>query len=121
MAPTSIQPYSLTVYHGGGPYSVTVAARGELDLAAAGPLRQLLEQQRRAGHRHVRVDTSDVTFVDATALGVIADAHQQFIDRHGTLTLTGAGPRIQRLLRITGLDRVLFVAGPRAHVPASVA
>jgi anti-anti-sigma factor len=121
MASMSIQPYSLTVYHGGGPYSVTVAAKGELDLAAAEPLRRLLEQQRRAGHRHVRVDTSDVTFIDATALGVLADVHQQFLDRRGTLTLTDAGPRIQRLLRITGLDRVLYVAGPPAHVPASVA
>jgi anti-sigma B factor antagonist len=121
MASMSIQPYSLTVHHDGGPYSATVAASGELDLAAAEPLRRLLEQQRRTGHRHVRVDTSDVTFVDATALGVLADVHQQFVDRHGTLTLTGAGPRILRLLHITGLDRVLFVAGPRAHVPASVA
>ena len=121
MASMSIQPYSLTVHHDGGPYSATVAARGELDLAAAEPLRRLLEQQRRAGHRHVRVDTSDVTFVDTTALGVLADVHQQFLARHGTLTLTGAGPRVRRLLRITGLDQVLFVAGPRAHVPASVA
>jgi len=121
MASMSIQPYSLTVHHDGGPYSVTVAASGEFDLAAAEPLRRLLDQQRRAGHRHVRVDTSAVTFVDATALGVLADVHQQFLNRHGSLTLTGAGPRIQRLLRITGLDRVLYVAGPRAHVPASVA
>jgi anti-sigma B factor antagonist len=121
MASVSIQQYTLTVHHDGSPYSATVAASGELDLAAAEPLRRVLEQQGRAGHRHVRVDTSDVTFLDATALGVLADVHQHFLDRHGTLTLTGVGPRIQRLLRITGLDRVLFVASSRAHAPASVA
>lgn len=121
MAHSSTQPYSLTVRHDGGPYSATVAAIGELDLAAAEPLRRVLEQQRRIGHRHVNVDTSAVTFLDATALGVLADVHQQFLDRDGTLTLTGVSPRVQRLLAITGLDTRLFVADPQARLSASVA
>lgn len=121
MAFTSIQPFSLTIRHDGGPYSATVAAAGEVDLAAAEPLRRLLEQQRRIGHRHVSVDASAVTFIDATALGVLADVHHQFLERHGTLTLTGVNSRIQRLLRITGLDDVLFVESPQARIPASVA
>lgn len=121
MASPSIQPYSLAVRHNGGLYSATVAAMGELDLAAAEPLRRLLEQQRRMGHRHVSVDTSAVTFIDATALGVLADVHQQYLDRRCTMTLTGVNPVVQRLLRITGLDDVLFVENPHIRIPASVA
>lgn len=92
--------------------TATVVLDGEVDLACADALRTTLEQQRRAGRRHVRVDTSAVTFIDATILGVLLDAHLEFLACGATLVLSDIAPRVERLLRITGLDSVFFIAAP---------
>ncbi len=85
-----------------------VRAVGEWDLAAADTLADLLAEHEKAGRRFVRLDVSEVTFVDCTCLGVIVAAHRRLLAARGTLVLTGVTPRLQRLLSLTGLDRVLL-------------
>jgi hypothetical protein len=62
----------------------------------------------------LRLDVSEVTFLDAASLGGITRFHHRALDHRGTLVLTGARPPVTRMLRLTGLDEVLFVGGPRA-------
>ena len=114
-------PCTMTVRADGAAHSSTVVVDGELDLAFADALRATLAAEQRGGRRRVRIDMSAVTFVDATALGVLANAHHQFRARGGAVVLTGAGPQIRRLLRITGLDDVLPVAeAPAVGIDPSV-
>lgn len=87
---------------------------GELDLSTAAPLWAVLHSHLAAGRRFVRLDLSAVTFLDATALGGLTVAHQEALERRGTLVITGAHSVVARLLTLTGLDTVLFVGGPRA-------
>jgi len=91
-----------------------VKVRGEVDLATAPPLWAVLEGHVAAGRRFLRLDLSGVTFLDATALSGITRAHQDLLRRKGTLVITGVRALVARVLRITGLDEVLFVSGPRA-------
>lgn len=109
---------SITVHCDDVSRSATVAVAGELDLATADELAAALEQQIRRGRRYVRIEMSQLTFLDATALSVLAGAHHELLARRGTLTLTGVSRPVSRLLRITGLDDVLFTTGPAAHAPA---
>lgn len=109
---------TMTVHADDVSHSATVAVAGELDLASADQLAATLEEQTRRGRRYVRVDVSGLTFLDATALGVLAAAHHDLLAHRGTLTMTGVSPAVSRLLRITGLDGVLFVTGTGAHPPA---
>jgi anti-anti-sigma regulatory factor len=67
-----------------------------------------------AGRRFLRLDLSEVTFLDAASLGGIIRVHHRALERRGTLVITGARPPVARLLRLTSLDEVLFVGGPRA-------
>lgn len=97
--------------------SATLVVVGELDLASADQLAAALEGQINRGRRYVRIDMSELTFLDATALGVLAAAHHDLLARRGTLTISGANASVSRLLRITGLDSVLFTTGPAAHPP----
>jgi anti-sigma B factor antagonist len=101
-------PVSVRV--GTSSHAATVVLDGEVDLACADALRTTLAEQRAADRRYVRVDTSAVSFLDATVLEVLLEAHNEFLARRGTLVIAGVTPRIQRLLRLTGLDEVLFLA-----------
>jgi anti-sigma B factor antagonist len=96
---------------------VRLRARGELDLATAPVLASVLNDQQR---RYVHLDMSEVRFCDSAGLTALVEAHRDLLSRQGSLTLVGAGPRIQRLLRITGLDAVLFTAAESQAMPESV-
>lgn len=87
---------------------------GELDLATAAPLWAVLQGHLAAGRRFIRLDMSGVTFLDATALSGITRAHRDLLAARGTLVITGVRARVARVLRLTGLDEVLFVGGSRA-------
>lgn len=91
-----------------------IRVSGELDLSTAAPLWAVLESHVAAGRRFLRLDLSGVTFLDATALTGITRAHQALLRRKGTLVITGVRTLVARVLRLTGLDEVLFVSGPRA-------
>jgi anti-sigma B factor antagonist len=89
-----------------------VRVAGELDLATAAPLWAVLRGHLDAGRRFVRLDVAGVTFLDATALGGITVAHHEALARRGTLVITGVHSAVARLLQLTGLHDVLFIAGP---------
>ena len=97
------------------PLRATIRAAGELDLAARGPLAELLEQQQVAGRRVVSLDLSDVTFLDCSCVGVLVAAHHRFLDLHGLLVLTDVDGPVARILRATGLDNSLFITSTVAR------
>jgi len=101
--------------HSDAPRCSAITVRGELDLACADALRTTIREVRRAGTRYLRIDLSGVTFLDATILGVLVEAHRDFLDRRGTLVLAGVAGRVARLLSLTRLDRELLIAGQRPH------
>jgi len=65
--------------------------------------RELLDDKR------VIVDLSGVVQVDAQAIGLLADISRKGLAMGQGVSIIGAEPRIQRLLRLTGLDA--FVSG----------
>lgn len=86
---------------------------GEIDRSTAAPLWAVLDSHVAAGRRFLRLDLSGVTFLDAAALSGITRAHKELLARRGTLVVTGVRPLVSHVLRMTGLDEVLFVGGPR--------
>ena len=95
---------------GADPLRATVRAAGALDLAARDSIVEVLGRQRDSGRAIVRLDLTDVTFMDCSFLRALVEEHQRFLAARGQLVLTGVGPRTDRLLKRTGLDQILFAA-----------
>ena len=91
-----------------------VKASGDIDLSTGPLLWAVLDGHVTMGRRFLRLDLSGVTFLDATALSGVARVHRETLARRGTLVLTGVRTPMAKLLRLTGLDEVLFIGGPRA-------
>lgn len=83
-----------------------VAVRGDLDLATAPRVRAMLEDALAARPARLVVDLADCTFVDASSLSMLLEAHRRMARAGGVLVLRECSPRVQRLLSITGLGRV---------------
>jgi anti-anti-sigma factor len=87
----------------------SVALAGRLGAATVADVRAALSAAIDAGAGDLVVDLRSVDLVDATGLGVLVGAHRR-ADRAGRrLVLRAVPERIERLLLITRLHRVLVV------------
>jgi len=88
--------------------SVSLALRGEFDLANISIVRIALADHVLHGRCVIRLDMSGVQYMDSTMMGALVEAHQQCHDKGGSLILTDVPERVRRLLCIGGLDSVLL-------------
>jgi anti-anti-sigma factor len=99
-----------------------VSATGRLvgDAAATG-LSAVFEHEHELaiGCHFVRLDLSELSMLDRAGFDVLVEAHHQFLAVGGALVMTGVGPRIARLLQLTGLDRTLFTIARASDTPSA--
>lgn len=100
---------------------VDVRAVGEIDIATVGSLRAAL--WAAPARPVLRVDLSGVRVLSAAGVRALAAAHLRVRARGGELVLVDPDPVVERVLRVTGLHRVVRVvagAAPAGWVPAGV-
>ena len=68
-----------------------------------------LDDVLRVRPDRVVVDLSQCSRLDSAALRTLLDVHLRLARRGGVLVLRGLGPRLARLLTLSGLDDVLLV------------
>jgi len=85
------------------PPEALVTLQGELDLASSPIVSARLRAAMDSGCRRMMVDLSGVTFVDASALGMLTATHRELRVREGTLKFVAYRPAFLRLCRATGL------------------
>lgn len=86
-----------------------VALTGELDLAVSGALAQFLATL----DGRVRVDCSELDFLDAAGLRALLEAAARL--EH--LELVHVGPAVRRVLDATGTTQLLEAGHPHAQPP----
>jgi len=102
------------------PQAVIVTARGEIDLATTGHLRDTLSELVVEGYPHLVVDLNEVTFLDSTGLGTFIGARRRAHAFKGSFALVCENERLTKIFQITGLDKVFdFYATPEDAVTAA--
>ncbi|MGW3988029.1 anti-sigma factor antagonist [Streptomyces sp. NPDC004830] len=81
--------------------------RGEIDLAAAAEITPHLDRETDRPGARVVLDLSRIEFFDCSGLRLLYRARSRVLDRQGRLLLVCAHPLTLRVLRITGLSRLL--------------
>jgi anti-sigma B factor antagonist len=94
-----------------GEHVHVITIEGELDVATAPRLRDELHRVDREGAQEIIVDLLRVPFVDSVTLGVLVEASKRTKAKGGTLRLVCGDRRTERIIEITGLDRVLRLHG----------
>jgi anti-sigma B factor antagonist len=79
-----------------------VCVAGELDVATAGQLGDLLTEVVHAGSDRVFLDLGGVTFMDCAALAVLLRAREASTVAGGGLCLLAVPRCVRRLLALTG-------------------
>lgn len=82
---------------------------GDVDGPGAVRLLAQLDDALEPGAQ-LTLDLSRITRLSVDALGALAAAHRRLRESGGGLLLESLSPQVVRVLRISGLDRVLVVA-----------
>ncbi|MEZ5126568.1 MAG: STAS domain-containing protein [Thermoleophilia bacterium] len=98
-----------------------VTLAGEVDIYTAPRFKEGMLELLDGGVHTLIVDLSGVTFIDSTALGVLIGGLRRVHDAGGSMALVVATPAVERVLSITGLDRVFAVYATRAAAAEAVA
>lgn len=61
------------------------------------------------GKKYIIVDISQVEAIDSSGIGALLMAHRQTADRDGFAAFAGVKNRVRDLLKMTGLDKQLFI------------
>ena len=86
---------------------VVAALTGELDLDRSDDVRDSLAAASAApGCRYLRVDVSDLGFIDSYGLGALVSARNSAAAKGVTLTLAEPSPPVRKAIEVTGLGHV---------------
>lgn len=99
-----------------GAWSVLSVA-GELDMHTSPALQRRLDALIVGDEPKVAVDLSAVPFMDSSSLGILIVNLKRLRERGGTLALVGVLGSPQKVLSITGIDRVISVYDQVSDLP----
>jgi anti-sigma B factor antagonist len=86
-----------------------VELSGEVDIYTAPKFREDMVALIEEGATELIVDLTAVTFIDSTALGVLIGGIKRLHAVDGRMALVVATRPVQKVLSITGLDRVFEI------------
>ncbi len=96
--------------------SVVVSVGGELDMADADQVAQVLVDAAAAGRPILRLQLSGLTFADSSAIKAIILGAKAAEQRGVIYQLLNPHVRVQRLLQVTGLNKALTVVHEPEYV-----
>ena len=86
-----------------------LALSGDLDMSATFVLEPILDRVLAGAPGELVLDLAEVPFVDSSGLGLLIATHERANRAGVDMAIAGAGPEIQRVFHIAGLDGVLPV------------
>jgi len=89
--------------------AVGLALAGDLDMSATFALEPVLDRVLADNPRELVLDLESVPFVDSSGLGLLIATHERATRADVDMAITGAGPEIQRVIHVAGLDDLLPV------------
>lgn len=97
-----------------------IVLEGEADMNAAMRFNESFFSAARAGIRKIVADLSEVRFIDTTMLNALVVGHRRMVRDQGVFAVVARGPRVQRVLEITGLGQILDVYASRDEALAHI-
>jgi anti-anti-sigma factor len=71
------------------------------------------------GARKLVIDLEAVTYIDSAAIGCLMDIHRLLKDRDGAMKLSGLQPRVETMLSMTGVRKIVDVHGKETEARAA--
>jgi anti-sigma B factor antagonist len=104
---TQVAAFDVGISHDQG--SILVSFSGELDIMTAETMRQVFLHPDVASASQVRVDLTQATFLDSSAIGLLVAACRRVRSTTGTFGVTCPDGNVRQVLEVYGLIEYLQV------------
>ena len=105
-----------------GPEVAILVVGGEVDFEVSPQLKARLVRAIKGGSRRLILDLSDVTFIDSTAIGVLAGTVEKLDESGGgSLSVVSNHEKVIQIFEITGLDNLITIHASRDDALAAAA
>lgn len=68
-------------------------------------VRQVIE----GGTKKLLIDLQSVSYIDSASIGCLMDVHRLLQERGGTLRLSGLQPRVETMISMTGVHKIIEI------------
>jgi anti-sigma B factor antagonist len=101
---------------------VIVVVDGELDYEASPLLKERIAEHLKGDGQRLVLDLSSVTFIDSTAIGVLAGAAARFEEAEdGSMAVVCVHAKVLQILELTGLDSLVALYSSREEALVALA
>jgi anti-sigma B factor antagonist len=105
-----------------GPDVAILVVGGEVDYEVSPQVKAHVMRALKAGSRRLILDLTDVTFIDSTAIGVLAGVVDKLDETGGgSLSVVCTHEKVMQIFEITGLDSVITLHPSREDALAALA
>ena len=89
---------------------IVAELRGEIDHHSAEPIRNEIDRRiRQDKPSTLRLDFRNVTFMDSSGVGLVMGRYRLLHTWGGKLELTGMSGTVQRIMRLSGIEKIAVV------------
>ena len=81
--------------------------QGRLVLDETEFFRRRVDELLRKNRLKVVLNLKDVTYIDSASIGSLMDIHRLMADREGRVRVTGLQPRVETMISMTGLHKII--------------
>ena len=86
---------------------LTAFLSGEIDHHSAKAAREQIDYAvERSGAKRLRLDFSEVSFMDSSGVGLVMGRFRNLQSRGGETRICNATPPVMRMLKLAGLDKL---------------
>jgi len=86
-----------------------ISLQGRLDAAATPSVKQQITAAISQGNVRLALHITQVSFMDSTGLGALVSAFKAARKANGDLSIIAPSPQVQKLLKLTAMDRVFRI------------
>jgi anti-sigma B factor antagonist len=105
-----------------GPEVAILVVGGEVDFEVSPQLKARLMRAIKSGSRRLVLDLTDVTFIDSTAIGVLAGTVEKLDELGGgSVSVVSTHEKVIQIFEITGLDNLVAIHASRDEALAAAA
>ena len=91
---------------------LSVLLRGDIDHHSALPLRNAIDEViSRTRPKTLRLDFSEVTFMDSSGIGLVLGRYRNISTYGGALELSGLSLRYLKIMRLSGIEKIAKIRG----------
>lgn len=89
--------------------NLNITIPDDFSVEAAAEFRLKINEYIENGVMDFTFDFSNCKFIDSTGLGVIVSIYKKCVDKNGSLKLKSLRPDVEKLFKLTRLDKVFEI------------